>query len=205
MSSRLFTVEDVYSEAASSVYFIQNTGTYRIKIGHAADVAKRVGELQTGADARLVVLGSIPGGREVEQVLHARLSRWRVSGEWFAPSVEVVTVIAELLKGLRDDVASVPLEPVVVRLPKGWQGPGFAVLSDAEKVVVIRREPADGQGVELWSSTYAGPSMSGVFRGSLEAASAWALIFVDGLGGRAETEAEIDDHVRPFLRGEVGR
>lgn len=65
-------------------YFIRCTATGLIKIGHTTgSVESRFAALQTGSASELVLVGTVPGGREVEQELHRRFAADRVRGEWF--------------------------------------------------------------------------------------------------------------------------
>lgn len=72
------------------VYFIQDSGTRRIKIGYAEDVVRRMATLQTGASSRLVLLLVVPGDGRLERRLHKRFARSRRRGEWFRPDPEVL-------------------------------------------------------------------------------------------------------------------
>lgn len=67
------------------VYAIQAGDGGPVKIGVAADVEKRVRQLQTGQSARLRVLHVWQGDRGMERELHRRLAGHHVGGEWFAP------------------------------------------------------------------------------------------------------------------------
>ncbi len=74
-----------------SVYFLYCQGL--VKIGTAVDVAARVQALRTsngGAlephglnPSRAHLIGTTPGGRRAEMVLHQTFRRYRVEGEWF--------------------------------------------------------------------------------------------------------------------------
>ena len=77
------------------VYFIRNSGTGQIKIGIAVDPNHRIKTLQTGSADRLELLGTMPGGRELESELHDRFAETRVGGEWFEPSGELADYIEE--------------------------------------------------------------------------------------------------------------
>jgi hypothetical protein len=77
------------------IYFIQNTRTQAVKIGVSTDPAKRLRALQTAVPDRLVLLGAMPGGRDVEAGLHARFSVNRLGGEWFEWCDALEGLIAE--------------------------------------------------------------------------------------------------------------
>lgn len=73
----------------SFVYFIQqDCDTKHIKIGKADDVMRRLTELQTGSPYPLMLLHSIKAENSehafaLESMLHDRLKKYRLSGEWF--------------------------------------------------------------------------------------------------------------------------
>jgi hypothetical protein len=72
------------------VYFIEAIGLDMIKIGIAADVGLRLSNLQTSSPVPLKLLGTMPGGKEMEGILHGMLAGQRVRGEWFrrCPKIE---------------------------------------------------------------------------------------------------------------------
>ncbi len=66
----------------SFVYFIANEFG-RVKIGHAVRPDQRLKELRTGAGSELRLLGTVPGGRDLEREWHEKFAAKRVSLEWF--------------------------------------------------------------------------------------------------------------------------
>jgi len=76
-------------EFGSSVYFIQRGETGPIKIGVSTNVAGRLRTLEARFSEPLVLLGTLPGGADLEQALHARFRDQRIEGEWFRPSPEL--------------------------------------------------------------------------------------------------------------------
>ncbi len=79
----------------SGVYFIQ-AGSGAIKIGIAANVSRRLVELQVGNHDPLRVLTVLDGGRGAEREYHARFAQHRLRGEWFAPHPDILAEIARL-------------------------------------------------------------------------------------------------------------
>lgn len=77
------------------VYFIQGQQTRLVKIGQAADPAKRFVELQVGSAEWLVCLGVDPGAMN-DAIYHTRFGRDRVHGEWFTPSPDLMDFIKTL-------------------------------------------------------------------------------------------------------------
>lgn len=71
------------------VYFAEAVGLNLIKIGVAADVAKRLEGLRTGCPVPIKLLGTMPGDVEIERFLHQDLAPHRTHGEWFRKSPEV--------------------------------------------------------------------------------------------------------------------
>lgn len=68
------------------VYFIAS-GRDIIKVGMAKDVGKRVRALQTGGPFEMKVIHKIEVAAErvaaLEKLIHKRLKRYRIRGEWF--------------------------------------------------------------------------------------------------------------------------
>lgn len=78
------------------IYFLTD-GNY-IKIGYTAqDIKKRIRQLNTGSAHKIHLLGWIQGDKQTEKELHKRFSndRVRVSGEWFAPTQNLIQFINE--------------------------------------------------------------------------------------------------------------
>jgi hypothetical protein len=88
------------------IYFLQDSRTFEIKIGYtgAADARMRLGTLQTGNPAGLVLLLLMDGERAQETALHHRFARAHVRGEWFQPVPELLQAILHnaLLQARRD-------------------------------------------------------------------------------------------------------
>lgn len=68
------------------IYFIRDTLTNHVKIGHSRNPRKRLNELQTGSVNWLELMACLPGTAEDEAKLHKRFAKDRVRGEWFAIS-----------------------------------------------------------------------------------------------------------------------
>lgn len=67
----------------SRVYMIgSKIGTF-VKIGVSGNPARRLRDLQTASPLELELLATVPGGQELEQVLHIWFAELRVRGEWF--------------------------------------------------------------------------------------------------------------------------
>ncbi len=75
------------------IYFIKNIETGRIKIGYSETPKKRLRELQTGSDSRLVIIKTIKGDLNKEKELHDKFSHLRTNGEWFESDDELLQFI----------------------------------------------------------------------------------------------------------------
>lgn len=84
------------------VYFVRAGKRGPIKIGWAVDPERRLKILQIANHKRLRLLGACAGGAWREAELHVRLDEYRIRGEWFRPTPEVLAVIEECL-GKDDD------------------------------------------------------------------------------------------------------
>ena len=77
------------------VYFIQAGEGGPIKIGHAANVRRRVAGLRTACPTEILARGYIAGDEQTERALHRQFNDDRVRGEWFRPSAALLAVVAE--------------------------------------------------------------------------------------------------------------
>lgn len=91
---------DGAADAVSYLYFIRQGLQGPVKVGRSTDVVARVKSLQTGSAEPLVLLGVVPeAGPLTESALHERLSNYRLCGEWFTATPEVLACINEVLAG----------------------------------------------------------------------------------------------------------
>jgi hypothetical protein len=75
------------------VYFVQAGDGGPIKIGLTDDVRARMAQLQTGNPFKLKLLGFFIGSVHDERALHTRFARWRLEGEWFVVTPELLHLI----------------------------------------------------------------------------------------------------------------
>lgn len=80
------------------VYFIQGENGGAIKIGYTYNIDQRIASLQTGYPDKLLVLADIPGDEVVESELHKIFSEYKLRGEWFKPSDELISFIRHIRK-----------------------------------------------------------------------------------------------------------
>lgn len=91
--SRKSAVEDEKrSENGSLVYFIKRPDGC-IKIGYSHDPIQRKSQLQTQYECEMTLLATIKGARIKEREMHEHFASFRVSGEWFEPSDELISFI----------------------------------------------------------------------------------------------------------------
>lgn len=69
-----------------------------IKIGSSTSLNRRIESLQTSNFEELEVIGAIERDdyKSVERELHLRFVQWRVRGEWFAASPELIEHVMNL-------------------------------------------------------------------------------------------------------------
>jgi len=87
------TKKRIIKNELGSIYFISKLGcsTYPIKIGFSVeDVNVRLVNLQVANPERLCILAIFYSHRSVEMELHKLLCQYRVLGEWFSRSDEVI-------------------------------------------------------------------------------------------------------------------
>jgi hypothetical protein len=84
-----------------AVYFIRDTGTGFVKIGHGSDAWRRMQMLQTGCPTKLEVVAILDGGAPEEAALHLRFAAHRGAGEWFRPVAELAEYIEALPPAVR--------------------------------------------------------------------------------------------------------
>jgi hypothetical protein len=85
---------------SGQVYFIQSINGGPIKIGTAIDAEHRLAEFQTASCDQLQIIALIPtGGYKLESALHAEFSKFRIRGEWFSPSDELIKFINTIQPG----------------------------------------------------------------------------------------------------------
>lgn len=65
------------------VYFIRNERTGLTKVGHSANVRRRVASFRTASSDRLTLLRALLGGPDLEFALHRQFRELHERGEWF--------------------------------------------------------------------------------------------------------------------------
>lgn len=68
----------------NDLYIIQDIKNKKFKIGRSNDPYKRCKQLQTANSSKLEVLLSLKDKGYLEMSIHEKLSKYRLSGEWFS-------------------------------------------------------------------------------------------------------------------------
>lgn len=81
------------------IYFIQAGKDGPIKVGCTGNnLALRLAHLQLSSPEKLVVLGCIDGDVEHERKIHNELEKFKRSGEWYNPNIEVFEYVFDVIK-----------------------------------------------------------------------------------------------------------
>lgn len=86
------------------IYFVRDTLSGSIKIGHSVSPWTRLAQIQVHCVGEVVLLAMEPGGPEREAELHATFADARQRGEWFAPAPEIIAHISGLEPAKRPSV-----------------------------------------------------------------------------------------------------
>lgn len=82
----------------SFVYVVQQNETGPVKVGCTINLHSRINLLTTASAYPIRVLAIERGGRNTERKIHEAISEYRLQGEWFKCTPEVVNTIEEILK-----------------------------------------------------------------------------------------------------------
>ena len=85
----------VIVEGNQMIYFIQSLDM--IKVGYTTNINERSKALMVGNPHGLIVIGTVKGIKEHETMIHNKLAKYRVSGEWFKNCEFVRRYINDLL------------------------------------------------------------------------------------------------------------
>lgn len=90
-------IKNEHKDKKSFVYFVELVGQGVMKIGRAKDIASRVSSIQSSTPGEIKLLGTIPGGREVERDAHSHFAQHRARGEWFSLNPEVRSQVVHIV------------------------------------------------------------------------------------------------------------
>lgn len=74
----------------SQVYFLLAPTVGVVKIGCSIDIVRRLGEIRLISPVILELIGTVPGGFNVEAAYHKRWAQLRQHGEWFTATDELL-------------------------------------------------------------------------------------------------------------------
>jgi hypothetical protein len=84
------------------IYFATcDRDNFPIKIGFAVDVDARLASLQCALPYQLIILATMPGMISDELALHIGFSQYRLLGEWFERSQELMDYIGKIKHAVR--------------------------------------------------------------------------------------------------------
>lgn len=84
------------------IYFIKSESGY-IQIGYSRSPTQRLENLQTSNPDKLILLGTISGGRDKEADLHERFAHLRCGNEWFKADQELLEYIEHNKENLPEE------------------------------------------------------------------------------------------------------
>lgn len=104
------------------IYFIENTTTGAVKIGHTERTGQdRLREMRHANDGRLRLVTGHPGDRDAEKQLHERFEEDNIRGEWFEVTSELASYIQHISDEPADLVSSMRTDSTSRELPlTGW-------------------------------------------------------------------------------------
>jgi hypothetical protein len=83
-------------ETKSVIYFLRSGD--RVKIGVTISLGRRIKALESASGASIDLIGSIPGTKDCERELHEQFAEYRIKGEWFSATEELLTGVDQILK-----------------------------------------------------------------------------------------------------------
>jgi hypothetical protein len=99
------------------IYYIACTATQRLKIGYTrGEPEVRLKQLQTGSAAELRLIACHDGTQDDERCIHSLLAAYRIRGEWFEASDEVLAFLSLCVR-----------EVILGLIDRGQQAPQWAV------------------------------------------------------------------------------
>ena len=129
----------------TNIYFIGSLESRTVKIGKSNNPEKRLAELQIGNPHKLVLYGVIDDvSSELERRLHRILDPFRLEGEWFKLTDEVIRFMISKTDKISYDfkihgskLKPDPLDIAIDKIVKPNYGHGW--VSESDIVRVIRR------------------------------------------------------------------
>jgi len=79
-----------------AIYFIQAGEKGPIKVGYAVSPEGRLHTLQIGNHEKLYLLLTLPSDKEMEKKIHSDLKKFKIKGEWFKVTSDVLKYIDDI-------------------------------------------------------------------------------------------------------------
>lgn len=79
-----------------TVYFVQIGNADRVKIGFSGNLKNRLQSMATVSSEVVTLLGHIEGDKKMESDLHTRFASYRIRGEWFHLSGDLLAYVLSL-------------------------------------------------------------------------------------------------------------
>ncbi len=79
------------------IYFVQDSFSKAVKIGHGRNPEKRMSDLQVASPGLLTLLGTMDGGAREESLLHQQFEGFHLRGEWFKGDEDLIRMIRMLI------------------------------------------------------------------------------------------------------------
>lgn len=144
------------------IYFFKDTGNGAIKIGYtgANDPKERLSQCQTGNPNKLICLGTIPGDKEYEAILHNCFHDHHLSGEWYNISEkQVAELLLEKLE-YKEEQEEEEINDIIVKKAKklfkkhpemsNWPSSLWRELALIEDADTIEKLLEDIEGITEW-------------------------------------------------------
>lgn len=81
------------------IYFLHAKEVRRIKIGFTTNLNARLRELKMGSPTELILFNYVRGTFHLEQVLLGVFAKYRLHGEWFESSEDIIKFVEKLETG----------------------------------------------------------------------------------------------------------
>ena len=84
------------ADKKSYVYLLQYSDTSPIKIGYSQNPEARAAQMTASMKKKVYLVDKFPAGKPIEQLLHERFADFRLYGEWFEYSPNIIQCLQEL-------------------------------------------------------------------------------------------------------------
>jgi hypothetical protein len=146
----------------SFVYFAKREDGL-IKIGVSTNVKRRISEIEANTGMDMTLLGTIPGGQDIEGAIQKELATYRKRCEWFAPEDEVLQTIKTILEAgkylaMASHYPAMASTPMPRPMPKPEPRPTPTPTPDASQSAAATAENLEKEGTatagDVWGTVY---------------------------------------------------